>query len=250
MIGYTEIEASPALTSEVECFWTVRGGTTDGQYLAHRVLPDTCIDLVFQLSDAPIWVSGPAHGFRSFIVGTMTSALRLVHTGEIDLMGVRFRAGRASAFLPAPASAFTDSYVDLRDAWAGTGDLADELSALDTRRRVAVIERVLLRRLSTRAERWDRDPLVDEGLARRRATGGRLAMRDLRRSLETTERTLERRFSAAIGIAPKVVARVMRLQAATAAILSRRDGLARIATATGFADQSHMNREFNALAGT
>jgi AraC-like DNA-binding protein len=68
------------------------------------------------------------------------------------------------------------------------------------------------------------------------------------RAAGTPERTLRREFTAAVGLPPKVVARIARVRRAQAAI-ARGQALSAIAVHCGFADQAHMTREFMELIG-
>jgi len=51
------------------------------------------------------------------------------------------------------------------------------------------------------------------------------------------------------GLAPKPLARILRLQRTLAALRAGRLPLALIAAHMGYADQAHMNREMKVLAG-
>jgi transcriptional regulator GlxA family with amidase domain len=73
---------------------------------------------------------------------------------------------------------------------------------------------------------------------------------DLAGFLDMGPRQLHRRFVAAVGYGPKTLQRVLRLQRVLAlAARSRRESLAMLAAAAGYADQAHMSRELQALTG-
>ena len=73
-------------------------------------------------------------------------------------------------------------------------------------------------------------------------------MRDAARTLGLGERQLERLFAAEVGIGPKTFARVARLERALTLMGGTARGQAALATAAGYADESHLIREFRALA--
>lgn len=92
--------------------------------------------------------------------------------------------------------------------------------------------------------------LFDRAAAALLRQGGRVRMDDLARRAAVSPRHLQRRFVDAIGVAPKLYARTVRLDAALA--MRGRDPALRwtdIAYAAGFTDQAHLVREFRALAG-
>jgi AraC-like DNA-binding protein len=101
------------------------------------------------------------------------------------------------------------------------------------------------------------DPLVSEavrGLMPWRTAG---VTTSLSASLHISETQLRRRCRAAVGLAPKVLHRMLRFQGFLAlvqqAIAQGRaptdDGLALLALRTGYADQSHLTRECVRLTG-
>jgi transcriptional regulator GlxA family with amidase domain len=71
----------------------------------------------------------------------------------------------------------------------------------------------------------------------------------LSRELGVSERRLRRRFDAAVGYGPKTLARVLRFRRFLALAEEHGLGLARAAAEAGYADQPHVTRECNDLAG-
>jgi AraC-like DNA-binding protein len=86
------------------------------------------------------------------------------------------------------------------------------------------------------------------------ATRGRLRIEDLAARVFLSRRRLATLFAAEFGLTPKEAARTMRFTHAVARIgAGARAGaldLARVAAECGFADQSHLDREFRSFAGT
>jgi transcriptional regulator GlxA family with amidase domain len=76
-------------------------------------------------------------------------------------------------------------------------------------------------------------------------------VREIGDSLGVSERQLLRRFRAAVGYGPKMLARVLRFQRfATAGWgASEETTLARLAADAGYADQAHLARDCRQLAG-
>jgi AraC-like DNA-binding protein len=232
---YREHAPPQALRAHLLCSWTQVIGTGE-EVLHHRVLPDGCADLVW-LGDAPPVVAGPATG----------TVLVPLAPGTL-VVGLRLRPGAVPGVLGAPASALVDRDTPLADIW-GAGAPAriaqvSEQTAPAGRLRAA--EAALASRL---AAATPPDPLI--GAATRwlaRHPAGRIEA--LARLLEIGERRLHRRFAAAVGYGPKTLQRVLRLQRLLLlAGREREAGLAALAAAAGYADQAHMSRELQALAG-
>jgi AraC-like DNA-binding protein len=82
------------------------------------------------------------------------------------------------------------------------------------------------------------------------ATGGRVRIGELARETGWSARHLGTVLRRETGLAPKAAARVVRFDRARREV-ARRGGrdLAAVAAVAGYADQSHLDREFRALAG-
>lgn len=218
---YVEIAPTAALRPWVECFWTRRDDGVAPR--EHRVLPDGCADLVFDLGDG----EGSA-------VGTMTKPL-VFTAGAAEFLGVRFRPGRAAAFLRIPLAEITDARVPLRDVWRR--DITDELLSLEDR--VGFLEAELLRRLAP-----ERDARVDAAIERIIAGAGRVET--IAREIGISRQHLARQFQHHVGVSPKTFARVMRFRRV---IASPPADWADAAARHGYYDQSHLIADFRDLAG-
>jgi transcriptional regulator GlxA family with amidase domain len=79
-------------------------------------------------------------------------------------------------------------------------------------------------------------------------TGGRARVESVADHVGWSRRHLAARFQGEFGLAPKRLARVARFQRARA-LIDARLPLAIAAAEAGYADQSHLNRDWRALAG-
>jgi AraC-like DNA-binding protein len=220
-VPYAEIAPSPLLRPWVECFWTrAEEGRVGGQ---HRILPDGCADFVFDLSDG-----------SAIAVGTMTRPLLIDGSGSHDFLGVRFRPGRAAAFLRIPLAELTDARVSLGDLWRDVPERMD----------VSTLESALLRRLVPA-----HDARVDAAIAKIAATGARID--DVARDIGISRQHLARQFQHHVGVSPKTFARVMRFRRLLESLPRERAvDWASLAAGHGYYDQSHLIDEFRELAGT
>ncbi len=232
---YRERMPASSLRPWVECYWWTRGRPVAGT--THRVLPDGCMDVIFDLSGG----SAPS------VVGTMTRPLEVRHDGAVDTLGIRFRPGGLPRFMPLLARELLDDALPL-DAILGPGHglrgLDDPLAATSPSRRTALLDSTLVDCLD--------HGLAGDGLAARAALLLESApdVAHVIRSLGVSRRTLERRFDQAVGVPPAVLRRIVRFRAAADLTLTRPDlPLAAVAARTGFADQPHMTREVVAWAG-
>jgi AraC-like DNA-binding protein len=231
---YEEARAPAPLARQVAAFWQMSGRSPLESGATHRVLPDGCMDVVFVL--------GPVREVS--FVGTMTTALSVRLTGELDGFGIRFRPGGAAPWLRIPADELTDSSLDMHDCpLRAPPSLIDALAATPSfAARVRLASEWLLK-----SDRPDPEQLSVYAAARifaREKQTVSAAARDLGMS----ERTLQRTFQKSVGIAPveyRSIARMRRLLVSLDAGVA----LADAAVDAGYYDQPHLDREFRKLVG-
>lgn len=249
-MSYVEHAPHPALARHVECYWTIRRRLPPGEAFTAAVLPDGCMDIIVPLGGR----TTSRHGARSapYAVGTMTRPLRVGYAGDVHLVGVRFRPGGAAPSLDAEAGALTDTTVELSAMWgAAANELQERLAEANaTSGRLAILDEVLLARARRAEGRVDEGVLRASELATASAVRGPSVER-MARAAALGRRQLERRFLASVGVAPKTFARILRFRAAVALLHAEPAlALSALAARAGYADQSHLTREFVALAGT
>jgi AraC-like DNA-binding protein len=93
-----------------------------------------------------------------------------------------------------------------------------------------------------REVRWAWDQLA--------ASGGLVPIGDLAQEVGWSRRHLTSRFRSQVGLAPKPAGRVLRFERACGLLLGDGAGsISDVAASTGYADHSHLVREFRDLAG-
>lgn len=239
---YVEVAPRAALAAHVQCFWASEGMALAGE--SSRVLPDGCVDILVDLGD------GGPHAGTARVVGAMQTASVVPLHGHISLLGVRFRPGGAVPFLRLRLDEVTDADAPLECFWGRDGAaLASRLA--DTpglAARVRLLEEHLLARWD---ERRSPDAAVTHATALILEAGGAVPVSTVREAVGLSERTLERRFRAVVGLGPKVLCRVARLQRVVDAARGQAaPEWAGLALEGGYFDQAHLVREFRALAGT
>lgn len=237
---YREHAPGPTLAQAVECYWSSQAAAPAGGSILHRVLPDGCMDLLFDFA--------AAGGDRATIVGTMTRPLLAMSTGATDLFGIRFRPGGLIGFLPLAAAELTDDRVDLS---AIADRLAEELwnrlAEARPEHRGAIAEAALLARVPASGIV---DSYIHHCVARLEATRGALPIARLEVSTGLSGRQIERKFARHVGVTPKTFARIVRFRSLLSTVWATgpRDW-AGLAADAGYADQPHLVREFRSFTG-
>jgi AraC-like DNA-binding protein len=237
-MAYREVEPHPALQPFVDRLWMRDGlaGPGGGESAeTARILPDGCIDLLLSLDGGP-----------GVAVGTMTRASEVEVRPGHRVVAVRFRPAGAAPFLRVAAHELTDRRVRLDDLglpWLRDRPLDPRLSCVAA---LATLERALLARL----------PAVSAPERRVAAAVRALfgeappAVEPLARDLGISRQHLGRAFRDQVGVGPKLLARIARVQRAVRCLQGGQlSSLAQAAAAAGYFDEAHMDRDFRELVG-
>src|SRR5688500_16091128 len=96
-----------ALAGAIKTIWTARGSKEEFDS-PEPIVPDGCVEIIFNLADP--FTNGGRQPLDLF-AGQMTRAVVAVPTGAVDLIGVRFRPGRAGAALRTPMWRLQDQLI-------------------------------------------------------------------------------------------------------------------------------------------
>jgi AraC-like DNA-binding protein len=220
----------------VTCVWEQQRSRAEPPPAAtFTIVPDACTDIVWTGSE--LRVAGP---------DTRPMVERLAPGPFV--VGVRFHAGAGGSVLGAPLAALCDARVELRALWGdGAAHLADALRGRTEAEALALMQRAVLERQG----RWlPLDPLVTALIAAlgRDLGDPELRMKRVAGELGLSERQLQRRCVAAVGYAPKLLARILRMQRFREALRSTPSRpLSALAFELGFADQAHLSHESTRL---
>jgi len=231
-VRYTETPPPKELAADVESFWTLRVDTSAEAY-GHHIVSDLTVDLV------------SVNGSRAFVIGPPTAAHRLPLAPGISVEGARLRAGAARHVLDCAPAELLDRKVAIDDVLRAPRDFTDQLSHGSLR---ALIPELLQR--DAAADHSVGDSTVRSAIAWLGANS-RSSIDDLSRQVNWSDRKLRRRFVDAVGMGPKLVQRIVRVQRALHLLRARtgRLALSGLAAECGFADQAHMTREVARFTG-
>ena len=148
-----------------------------------------------------------------------------------------------------PMHELANQVVPLEEVLPRSPELVDRLcEARSWPERFQLLDDFLLRRL---ARSVDPSPEVEWSWARLHGSHGRAPIHELADELGWSHRRLIARFRDQLGLAPKMLARIIRFDRAVRQLrASKPRTLAEIAFDCGYFDQAHLNREFREFAGT
>lgn len=246
---FVVVPPPPDLAPVIAGVWLARGST---EHRREAVLPNGVVELIFNLG-GPQWVvdGGPRRRFcASFLAGTQLAPLWIEEESETDLIGVRFRPGGIADWLDEPLRELTQRVEstddlslkpwarELREALGNAPTVAERLQltleALRRHRRVTGCDGRVRRVLRLEAAAGDFEPASVAAMARR---------------VGVSHKHLISLFQRAVGVSPRQLRRVMRFHGVVTALeRSRPASWADLAAHAGYADQSHLIREFRHFA--
>ena len=217
------------------------------------ILPDGHAEIVFALSGAfERWRIDDGRACTtmrsSYVIGGRSHSVNTRSLGPLRLAGIKLHPDALWHVTSTPLGEFRDATVTLTDLnhkplLRLESAVAHAQSAADIRQ---AFDDFLLRELCGSIAQ---DPLVNE--LRRyvgRTNGSQSISQWLRRS-QITERTVERRFIARMGITPKQYARIVRFKSSYLHFISDTPRGGSKQYLESYYDQSHFDREFAAFFG-
>lgn len=249
---YLESKPSPRFARRIRCFWSLEDAPRSTP-TSEPVLPDGCLEIVFNLADRFrrfSFTGRPERQPRTLVAGQMTQRIVIGPEGRVKLFGVRFEPAGAFTGFGFPIGGLTDQIVPGDAIW-GTREscLYEQLAeARSFASRIGIFEEFWSDRESAGRPTAHELEYAVEIIGK---TSGRTRVADIARGSGWSQRRLERTCSEQLGVTPKVFARIMRFQSLLHELGSGKEHeLADVAVKCGFYDQPHMNREFQAIAGT
>lgn len=230
------------LRPDVRLVWVERQGPdTRARRGAWRIVPDLCTHLVY----ARLAVDGRIRS-RLRLVGPRAVHLDIDKRPRVMTIGLRLAPGALPSLFGIRSCELVDSAVDADLALSGRSlELARSIEVTARPAEVVTALLAIARGLVDRDAR--RDPRVRRALPA--VERSRRSNREIAADLGVTPRTWRRLAREWIGLPPSRAMRIARLHRALRAAVARPPAWARLAIACGWADQSHMIRDFRELVG-
>lgn len=247
---YRDVRPRVELAPFVRCIWLMRGAASAAARAPQRIVPDGCIELIFNLGEPfrRVNESGGADVQpNAMVVGATTRHLHVWPAAEIDLVGIRLRPGALPLFSRVRAHEFSDATLEAPFVLEGAATLHDRLcQTVATPARVALVEQHLTRVAARRPSA----PRTAALAAQIVHGAGVVSCSGVARSAGLSHRQLDRLFAAEVGIAPRVLGRLARFQRALWHLEPGRfPGWAAVAARAGYFDQAHLIRDFVEFSG-
>lgn len=248
---YNTITPGVNLRAFVKCYWTLEApATTNAE--KQRIVPDGCMEMIFnygdryrQYIDEENFILQPA----SFVFGQITKALDIEPSAVTGIFAIRFLPGGFIPFATVPIPDMENRAVPLPELFGEAGHQLEQavIYASTNAERVKLVEAFLTSRVMT-AEAID--GIIKSCVELMLQENGQLSVDELSGHAKINRRQLERKFASTIGLSPKQLSKIIRLQTTLKMLASKQfTSLTAVAYEGDYYDQAHFIKDFKEFTG-
>jgi len=226
----------------ISCYWTMTSEIELEKPIPHRVIPDGCADIIFDLNRRSYREAGS-------IVGTMTKPIFAKLKGRVNYMAIRFSPGGFLHFFDSVMHNLTDQIIPLETiSGKNERNLIEQLYPENNiENQIGLLEKHLENLLITNNRS---DPVAKNAIHNILASKGNITVSELSKLVDISKRQLRRKFERWIGVSPKAFCRIIRFQNTLRMMRHEpKSNWLAIALDGGYYDQSHFIHEFSSYYG-
>ncbi len=249
---YREYQPHPDLESLVKCYWTLEV-PAQPETQKQRIIPAGYLEMAFILGDdikryttEDKFIIQP----RSMVLGQITEPFFIEPTGYVNSFAVCFYPSGLANFLPKSIKELTNKETPLAVLFGeeSANELEQKISsAKDTESRITIVETFLFEML---IDPISIDSIVKTTIDMMFLTSGAISIKEMLKNDASKRRHLERKFITQVGISPKQLCKVIRLQTALKMMLNQHsESLSHIAYNSDYYDQAHFTKDFKEFTG-
>jgi hypothetical protein len=251
-MNYQTFEPHPDLAALVNFYWTLEV-PFDPANQKQKIIPDGFVEMTFNLADSIKRYTSESEFIIhpcAMVMGQRTKPYYIEPTGNVYSFAICFYPYGFANFVNTPLKDLVDKETAIEKLFGTIPAKALEqeiTQASNTQQRIEIIEKFLLNKLS--------DALTIENIVKATVdalvcTNGSTSINTILKNDLSKRRQLERNFKKQIGISPKQLGKVIRLQAALKMLLNEEgEKLTNIAYENEYYDQAHFNKDFREFTG-
>jgi hypothetical protein len=252
-MNYQTFNPHHDLEALVKCYWTLEVAA-EQDAPKQRIVPDGCIEMAFILGDdIKRYTSDESFILqpRAMVLGQIINPFYIQPVGYVNTFAVRFYPYGFSNFVATPLKDLSDKETSIDNLFGEKASRELEqkiIEARDTNERIKIIETFLRSSLKSKATI---DKIIKTTIDTLTLTRGNNPIGNILKNDLSKRRQLERKFAKQIGISPKQLGKIIRMQAALQMLLSNNaESLSHIAYESEYYDQAHFIRDFKEFTGT
>lgn len=251
-MNYQTFQPHPDLESLVSCYWTLEI-PAENEAKRQRIIPDGCIEMAFILGDdikryttQDEFIIQP----RAMVLGQTIEPFNIEPTGYVNTFAIRFYPYGFANFVTIPIKDLANKETPIELLFgANTAKELEQkiIQATDNKQRIEIIENFLLKKLNNKTTI---DNIVKKTVDALLLSNGTESITTILKEDLSKRRQLERNFKKQIGVSPKQLGKVIRLQTALKMLLHKKtDTLTNIAYESEYFDQAHFIKDFKEFTG-
>ncbi|AGA79886.1 AraC family transcriptional regulator [Echinicola vietnamensis] len=251
-MDYQTYEPHIDLKSLVSCYWTLEV-PMQNEPQKQRIVPDGCIEMAFILGD-DIKRYTSENKFilqpRAMVLGQTVEPFFIEPTGFVKTFAIRFYPYGFANFVYKPIPNLVNKETPLNQLFEveTVTDLEQKIiKAKNTEERINIIEKFLLDKLN---DEKTINAIVKNTVDSLLSTNGKASITSIFKDEPSKRRQLERNFKKQIGLSPKKLGKLIRLQTALKMLLNQQsENLTDIAHNSEYFDQAHFIKDFREFTG-
>lgn len=250
-MSYASFDPSPDLEPFIRCYWSLDLPSEEFPE-KQTIVPDGCMEMIFHYGDHYFQYVAKNKKIaqpKCFLFGQITHTLEIEPSGITGIFSVRFQPNGFLPFTTIPLERMHNRAVPLEEIFGKEVQNLEKkiLESHNTNSRIQTIEKFLLEKLQTPDLSYRIAKECVEILMQSR---GQLRVDELSNQLSINRRNLERKFVSAIGLSPKQLSKMIRLQSALKMMDSPEfTNLTNLAYQNGYFDQAHFIKDFKEFTG-
>ncbi|CAM1344502.1 DUF6597 domain-containing transcriptional factor [Tenacibaculum amylolyticum] len=244
-------EPNNELTDFVKCYWTLES-SLEKTPVKNTIIPDGTMKLIFHYGD--LYWHHPKNGEsflqpRCFLIGQLTKPYIVEPTGITGTFVVRFHPNGFSPFTDISIKDMENKPIPLKKLFGKEGEKLEQdiLEAKTTSQRINIADTFLLGLLKSKKVK---DRIVKSTIKTISQYKGLLSVNELSNQANLNRRVLARKFSSNVGLSPKQLSKIIRLQTALRSLLhNEKKSLIDLTYENEYFDQSHFIKDFKEFTG-
>lgn len=252
-MNYQTFKPHQDLDSIVNFYWTLEVPYNPNN-TKQKIIPDGFIEMTFNFGDKikrytsdKKFVTHPC----AMVMGQRTKSYFIEPIGNVDTFAICFYPYGFANFVNTPLENLVDKEIPIENLFGKipAKKLEQEMvNAANTQQRIKIIETFLINKLN---DNTTIESIVKSTVDVLLATNGSSSINNILKDELFKRRQLERKFKQQVGISPKQLGKVIRLQTALKIMLnSKNDSLTNIAYESDYFDQAHFIKDFKEFTGT
>ena len=249
-MNYQTFAPPEILAPFIKYFWVLESKQVDNSERTFSAIPDGCPGVVMVRSEKEAFCMDNDKKLPNiFLYGQTVSPSTFSSEGLVGAVGICFQPHALKSIFGMDANELTSSCIDLSLIGKKKSRLPEQLSSAAT---VDEQIKILSFYLYNQQQNNSRHPdeTTKYAIAQLTQSKGNISLKELQQKVQLSERSLERKFKASVGISPKLFSRIIRFQESMNQLRkSDYDKLSDIAYENDYADQSHFIRVFKEFTG-